>query len=122
MPIRAQMEVALEATDAELFREIGKRAYLSRGELILRKKSGGPESVETSGRQVFAHLLPDITRVVCDQWGACEKLGEFTNEAAFGTAMAGALLAEKVAPTAFPIATIAVLTMRIGIKKLCKCG
>ena len=122
MPIRTQMEVALEATDAELFQEIGKRAHLFKDELVLEKTSGGLESDERRGRQVFAHLLPDITRVVCDQWGACEKLSKFTDEAAFGTAMAGALLAEKVTLTAFPIATIAVLTMRIGIKKLCKCG
>ena len=33
MPILTQVQVALEATDAELFQEIGKRAYLFKGEI-----------------------------------------------------------------------------------------
>jgi hypothetical protein len=122
MPILTQVQVALEATDGELFQEIGKRAYLFKGELILKKSSGGPEKDEKGGRQVFGHLLPEIRRVVCDLWGACEKLGKFPNETALGTAVAGALLANNVAPTSVPIATLTVLTMRIGIKQLCNCG
>jgi len=122
MPIHTQMEVALLATDAELFQEIGRWSYMYAGAVLPKQTSGGAARDEKGGREVFKHLLPHITRVVCDQWGACEKLSTFPDEATFGTAMAGALIADNVAPTPLPIAMIAVLTMRIGIKKLCKCG
>ena len=109
---------AWKKSDHELFAELGARAYVSEGRIIHKRSTGGPDD-EKNGRKVFDALLPKIRTRVCDDWRGCEKLKLNNDETATALLLADWFITAKVA--AFPVATLTVLTMRIGIKRLCGC-
>jgi hypothetical protein len=117
---REQIEAALRATDADLYRQIGARAYVLDGDVILKKSPGEPNRHEEHGRSVFASLRPDIERIVCREWGACEKLARYTDETELAMVIADTFVTFQL--IAMPMVTFAVLATRIGIKRICKCA
>ncbi len=115
---QSSVQDALRLDDAELFRDLGRRAYVFREQLILKKSFDDPDD-EENGRRVFEHLTPRLRRLICDEWGGCEKLARYSDESALAVAVCDTIIATKVVP--LPAATLAVLVVRIGVKRLCNC-
>jgi len=115
---RAELSAVLALSDADLFRQIGMRAYVYDGQVVIKKSFGDPDD-EQNGRRVFDSLLPRIRAVLCDQWRGCEKLAMYPDESALALVIADTYFTNKIAP--LPVATLAVLTVRIGVKRICNC-
>lgn len=111
------LDEALVATDEELFSELGSRAYILDNQIVLKKSLGGNN--EDGGRRVFEYLLPRIRLALCDDWNACAKAKHYKDKAELVMVICDTLIAANIAP--IPMATIAVLCVRMGINKLCNC-
>jgi hypothetical protein len=73
---------------------------------------------EADGRAKFNALVPDIRTRLCTQWHACEQVKKYDDETALTMAIADALLTLS---STLPFATLAVLVVKIGVKKFCNC-
>lgn len=73
---------------------------------------------EGDGRAQFNELEPDIRRRLCAQWRACEQVKRYEDETALTMAIGDVLM---TVGSAVPVATLAVLVMKIGVKKFCNC-
>ncbi|NOT70618.1 MAG: hypothetical protein HOP09_04805 [Hyphomicrobium sp.] len=108
---------AVQLSDAELFTELGKRAYLQNDVLIMKRGAGSDD--ENGGRKVFEHLLPKLRKLICEDWKACEQADRYGDEVSLVVAISDTIITNKVAP--LPAATLAVLVTRIGVKRFCAC-
>jgi len=73
---------------------------------------------ESDGRAKFNQLVPDIRTRLCEQWQACEQVKRYEDETALTMAIADVLM--TISAT-LPMATIAVLVVKIGVRKFCNC-
>jgi hypothetical protein len=73
---------------------------------------------EADGRDKFNRLVPDIRTRICTEWHACEAIKQYQDETALTMAIGDVLM---TLGAALPIATVATLVVRFGIKKLCDC-
>ena len=73
--------------------------------------------VEADGRAKFNQLVPDIRARLCEQWHACEQVKRYEDETALTMAIADVMTISAT----LPIATVAVLVVKIGVKKFCNC-
>ena len=74
--------------------------------------------VEADGRAKFNALVPDIRTRLCTQWHACEQVKKYEDEAALMMAIGDVLMTLSAT---LPVATLAVLVVKIGVKKFCNC-
>ena len=114
-----RLEEALHKADAELFAELGRRAYVYEGQIIHKLSGGEDPEDEKNGRRVFNVYLAEIKTAVCEDWQACEKLDTYADETTLTAALYDFFVAAQLA--ILPPITIAVLTVRYGIKHLCNC-
>lgn len=118
-PIRTDLVAkTLSASDAELFADLGSRAYISEGRLIHKRSVQDPND-EENGKKIFAFILPELRRVICDDWQACRRMNKYPDELALVVAISDTIVTTKVIP--LPAVTLAVLAVRIGVKRLCNC-
>jgi len=73
---------------------------------------------EADGRAKFNALVPDIRTRLCAQWHACEQVKKYEDEAALTMAIGDVLMTLS---STLPVATLAVLVVKIGVKKFCNC-
>ena len=73
---------------------------------------------EEDGRARFRRLEPDIRSRLCTQWRACEKVKRYEDEAALSMAVGDVLMSLS---STLPVATVAVLIVKMGVKKFCNC-
>jgi hypothetical protein len=73
---------------------------------------------EEEGRAKFKRLEPDIRSRLCGQWRACEQVKRYEDETALAMAMGDVLM---TLGSSVPVATLAALVVKIGVKKFCNC-
>jgi hypothetical protein len=73
---------------------------------------------EENGRARFKQLEPDIRARLCKQWRACEQVKHYEDEVALTMAVGDVLM---TLTATVPVATLAVIVVKIGIKKFCNC-
>jgi hypothetical protein len=73
---------------------------------------------EADGRAKFNKLVPDIRTRLCAQWHACEQVKRYEDETALTMAIGDVLMTLS---STLPVATLAVLVVKIGVKKFCNC-
>jgi hypothetical protein len=74
---------------------------------------------EADGRDRFNKLVPDIRTRLCEQWHACEMIKQYQDETALTMAIGDVLMSLGAA---VPVATVAALVVKIGVKKFCNCS
>ena len=73
---------------------------------------------EVDGRAKFNELVPDIRTFLCAQWHACEQVKKYEDETALTMAIGDVLMTLS---STLPVATLAVLVVKIGVRKFCNC-
>lgn len=71
------------------------------------------------GKETVQRLGPAIHKAICEDWKACDRVKQYEDQTALAMALGDSL---AVAVTAAPIATLAALVVKIGVKRFCGCS